>query len=74
MLENADHDAPAAAVAAAASPLQPLRAGTSDAYGAGGFTATLTVNGQDNLDDIIRWQPEAVINTRSLVSPAGGDS
>ena len=41
---------------------------------AGGFTATLTVNGQDNLDDIIRWQPEAVINTRSLVSPAGGDS
>ncbi len=54
--------------------VEPLRAGTADGYGAGGFTATLTVNGQDNLDDIIRWQPEAVINTRSLVSPAGGDS
>ncbi len=57
---SVDEDAPVVV----ASPPQALRAGTSDAYGAGGFTATVTVNGHDNLDDIIRWQPEAFINTR----------
>ena len=40
-----------------------LRAGTADAYGVGGFTATLTVNGRENTDDAIRWRPEAFINT-----------
>ena len=55
-----DEDAPVVVE----SPPQALRAGTSDAYGAGGFTATVTVNGQDNLDDVIRWRPEAFINTR----------
>ncbi len=41
----------------------PLRAGTADGYGAGGFTATINTNGADNNDDTIRWQPEAFINT-----------
>ena len=44
-------------------PVTPLRAGTLDGYGAGGFAATLTVNGQDNRDDTITWHPEAFINT-----------
>ena len=44
--------------------VEPLRAGTSDAYGAGGFTATVTVNGSGNDDDTIAWQPEAFINAR----------
>ncbi|WP_420437282.1 hypothetical protein [Candidatus Poriferisodalis sp.] len=44
--------------------VEPLRAGTSDAYGAGGFTATVTVNGSGNDDDTIAWQPEALINAR----------
>ncbi len=57
---SVDEDAPVVV----ASPPEALRAGTSDAYGAGGFIATVAVNGQDNLDDIIRWQPEAFINTR----------
>ena len=44
--------------------IEPLRAGTADGYGAGGFTATITVNGPGNDDDTIAWQPEAFINTR----------
>ena len=43
-------------------PFDPLRAGTSDAYGAGGFTATLTVNSAGTADDKLSWRPEAFIN------------
>ena len=43
-------------------PIEALRAGTSDAYGVGGFTATLSVNGRDNTDDSITWRPEAFVN------------
>lgn len=44
--------------------VEPLRAGTADGYGAGGFTATISVNGSGNDDDTIAWQPEAFINTQ----------
>ncbi len=44
-------------------PVEPLRVGTSDAYGAGGFTATLTVNSPGTADDKLSWQTEAFINT-----------
>ncbi|WP_423916546.1 cell wall-binding repeat-containing protein [Candidatus Poriferisodalis sp.] len=47
----------------AGEPVEPLRAGTSDAYGAGGFSATVSVNGNNNTDDTIIWHPEAFINT-----------
>ena len=47
---------------AAAEPVAALRAGTSDGYGAGGFTATLTVNRRPNTDDTIVWRPEAFVN------------
>lgn len=40
----------------------PLRVGTSGGYGAGGFSAEITLNGQRNSDDTISWQPEAFIN------------
>lgn len=43
-------------------PFDPLRAGTSDAYGAGGFTATLTVNSAGTADDKLSWLPEAFVN------------
>jgi len=46
----------------AGTPFDPLRAGTSDGYGAGGFTATLTVNSPGTTDDKLSWQPEAFIN------------
>ena len=45
-------------------PFDPLRTGTSDAYGAGGFTATLTVNSSGTADDKLSWRPEAFVNTR----------
>ncbi len=41
----------------------PLRIGTSDGYGAGGFSAEITLNGSGSSDDMISWQPEAFINT-----------
>ena len=44
--------------------VEALRAGTADGYGAGGFTATITVNGSGNHDDAIAWQAEAFVNTR----------
>lgn len=44
--------------------VESLRAGTADGYGAGGFTATITVNGSGNHDDTIAWQAEAFVNTR----------
>ena len=44
--------------------VEPLRAGAADGYGAGGFTATISVNGSGNGDDTIAWQPEAFINTQ----------
>ena len=47
----------------AGTPFDPLRVGTSDAYGAGGFSATLTVNSAGTADDILSWRPEAYINT-----------
>ena len=44
-------------------PIEPLRVGTSDAYGAGGFSATLKVNSPGTADDTLSWRPEAYINT-----------
>lgn len=42
----------------------PLRVGTSDGYGAGGFRAEVALNGRSSDDDAISWQPEAFINIR----------
>ena len=41
----------------------PLRVGTSGGYGAGGYSAEITLNGRGSGDDTISWQPEAFIST-----------
>lgn len=40
----------------------PLRVGTSGGYGAGGFSAEITLHGRGSDDDTISWQLEAFIN------------
>ena len=44
------------------TPFEPLRTGTFEAYGAGGFWANLSVNAPGADDDTLLWQPEAFIN------------
>ena len=44
------------------APFAPLRAGTSGAYGAGGFWANVEVNAPGAADDTIRWQADAYVN------------
>ena len=46
----------------------PLRVGTLEAYGAGGFWANLVVNAPGPDDDTLLWQPEAFINVPTVSS------
>ncbi len=47
----------------ATGPVEPLRVGIADAYGAGGFSATLSVKSSDSSDDVLSWRADAYINT-----------
>ena len=60
---SAIDEADGASTVPAVVPGEPLRVGTSDAYGAGGFSAELSVKSSDSSDDVISWRADAYINT-----------